>query len=227
MTCGIYCITNNINGKKYVGQSVNIEDRFEQHIYSKSNSEIHEAIEEFGVSNFTFEVLIACSPQELDMQEVKFIRLLGTYENGYNQTRGGQHHVFNVEHDYVKLSELKDEIKSNKKLIKSLKRKNKQLDNKLVKITSELESINIKNESLSNRIEMYKQTVEKYRLTQNILKRQITILKSSDNVDVESEIVELRLENERLRNKLKNNSESSTSNIFEDILYGNKAELSE
>ena len=116
MTCGIYCITNNINGKKYVGQSISIENRFQQHISSKSNSEIHKAIEEYGVHNFRFEILVACSKNELDDQEVKFIRLLDSYENGYNQTRGGQHSVSNIEYDYGKHSELKEQLKQKIKI---------------------------------------------------------------------------------------------------------------
>lgn len=129
MTCGIYCITNNINGMKYVGQSVCIEERFIQHIEQNSNSKIHEAIVTYGVSNFKFEIIVQCSPQELDEQEVKFIRLLESYENGYNQTRGGQHHVFNVEYEYEEylklkdeLLKLKDELKKKNEVIKSLKK---------------------------------------------------------------------------------------------------------
>lgn len=37
MTCGIYKITNNINGKIYIGQSIDIERRFKQHL-KKSNT---------------------------------------------------------------------------------------------------------------------------------------------------------------------------------------------
>ena len=148
MTCGIYCITNNINGKKYVGQSICIEDRFQQHIYSKSNSEIHKAIEEYGVSNFRFEVLIACSKNELDEQEVKFIRLLDTYENGYNQTRGGQHSVFNIEYDYRKYCELRDEIKDKSAKIRSLKTRQYVLDGKIKNLEDEIRSLKEDNESL-------------------------------------------------------------------------------
>lgn len=151
MTCGIYCITNNINGMKYVGQSICIEERFQQHIYSKSNSEIHKAIEEYGVSNFRFEVLIACSKNELDEQEVKFIRLLDTYENGYNQTRGGQHSVYNFEYDYNNYTKLKEEVKEKSKEIRSLNATIYVLRDKINRLEKEIESLKNENNLLKTK----------------------------------------------------------------------------
>ena len=141
MTCGIYCITNNINGKQYVGQSVDIEKRMSDHIHADSNSKIHQAIVKYGVQNFRFEPLIRCSPEELDEQEVKFIRLLGTYENGYNQTRGGQSHVFNIEYNYETYSELKETIKSKNTKIKVLKQKNYDLNSEVIDLKRRLKKL--------------------------------------------------------------------------------------
>lgn len=146
MTCGIYCITNNINGMKYVGQSVCIEKRFQQHIHSNCNSEIHKAIEEYGVANFRFEVLVACSKSELDEQEVKFIRLLDSYENGYNQTRGGQHSVFNFEYDV----DLQEELKQKSKKIRSLEISEIVLRKKIKELEDEIKSLKEENKSLKN-----------------------------------------------------------------------------
>jgi len=133
---------------KYVGQSVCIEERFKQHISSQSDSEIHKAIEEYGVANFRFEVILACSKSELDEQEVKFIRLLGTYEDGYNQTRGGQHAVYNVEYDYKKFCELQDEIKEKNKKIRSLNASEFVLRDKIKRLEKEIKSLKEENESL-------------------------------------------------------------------------------
>ena len=209
MTCGIYCITNNINGKKYVGQSVCIEERFQQHICSESNSKIHKAIEEYGVANFRFEILISCSKSELDEQEVKFIRLLDTYENGYNQTRGGQHSVFNVETDYRKYSELKEEIKNKSKTIRSLKTKIFVLRDKITRLENEVESLKEENDSLKTKNILLvktikkdnKETIEPLRKRISYLEKgSFTVLKK-ENKQLKSTVKALRFENEMLLSK--------------------------
>ena len=161
MTCGIYCITNNINGMQYVGQSVNIENRFQQHIKSESNSDIHNAIVQYGTYNFRFEILVECLPTELDEQEVKFIRLLDTYNNGYNKTMGGQHRVFNVEWEYNAYSELeksntnlKNKLKKKDKKIRDLTKENKALELKI----SDLEEREM---SLISRVTFLEKTMDK------------------------------------------------------------------
>lgn len=90
MTCGIYCITNKLNGKKYIGQSVNIENRFKQHISGHdTNSHIDNSMRKHGLDNFNLEILLECDESQLDAEEIKFINLYATYMNGYNLTRGG------------------------------------------------------------------------------------------------------------------------------------------
>ena len=61
MLKAIYKITNNINGKVYIGQSVHPDRRWIEH-KSKSknkadNYPIHLAINKYGSENFTFEIL--------------------------------------------------------------------------------------------------------------------------------------------------------------------------
>lgn len=89
MSIGIYKITNIINNKSYIGQSINIEKRFEQHINNGSKySYIDRSIKKHGADNFTFEILITCAKEDLDKEETKFIKLYGTYKDGYNLTWG-------------------------------------------------------------------------------------------------------------------------------------------
>lgn len=95
---GIYKITNLINGKIYVGQSIDITDRWKQHIYKAFNhnerafdSPIHQAFRKYGKDNFRFEVLEECSANELDNRERYWIKKLNSLSpNGYNISPGGQ-----------------------------------------------------------------------------------------------------------------------------------------
>ena len=95
--CGIYKITNLANGKCYVGQSINIIRRWNDHkrvAFDNSNKNyeypLYRAIREYGINNFEFSILEECTPEELDDKEVYYISLYDSYSNGYNQTSGGQ-----------------------------------------------------------------------------------------------------------------------------------------
>ena len=85
---GIYCWTNKINNKKYIGQSIDIERRRQQHIYSagKYTTKISQALYKYGLHNFTFEIIETCSPEELDCREQYWIDYYDSITNGYNIT---------------------------------------------------------------------------------------------------------------------------------------------
>lgn len=97
--CGIYRITNLINGHFYIGQtSRKFKIRWKEHIYSatynsgnQKHTPLHQAIIKYGVDNFNFEILEKCNKEELDMKEQYWINTLqsNSYDN-YNQTAGGQ-----------------------------------------------------------------------------------------------------------------------------------------
>lgn len=90
-TCGIYCITHTESGKQYVGQSVDITERWKQHTTPKKNSTgIKGAIMKHGVNAFTFSVLEECKSEDLNDREVWWISTLSTLSpSGYNMTSGG------------------------------------------------------------------------------------------------------------------------------------------
>lgn len=64
---GIYKITNNINGKVYIGQSIDINKRWKEHKYRSQipNKEydkyLYRAFRKYGLENFTFEILEECT----------------------------------------------------------------------------------------------------------------------------------------------------------------------
>ena len=96
---GIYKITNLINNQVYIGQSIHIEERIRQHKteYMKKGSEnsLYSAIRYYGLDNFKFEIIEACSPEALNEKEIYWINYYNSFENGYNLTPGGQARFFN------------------------------------------------------------------------------------------------------------------------------------
>lgn len=94
--CGIYKITNKINGKSYIGQSVDILRRWRTHRTLAFDSSqkgyeypLYRAIRKYGLENFSFEVLEECDQKELDKKEQEYILFYNSFSNGYNQDEGG------------------------------------------------------------------------------------------------------------------------------------------
>ena len=95
-TCGIYKITNMVNGKVYIGQSVDIEKRWRRHknLYLNYDEILYKAMRKYGFENFSFEILIECEEGLLDLMEIYYIKqynsFVGWKDNwGYNATTGG------------------------------------------------------------------------------------------------------------------------------------------
>ena len=61
---GVYKITNKLTGQVYIGQSMDIENRWRQHIWRSSCPSLCEDMCEYGVENFTFEVLEEIKSEE-------------------------------------------------------------------------------------------------------------------------------------------------------------------
>lgn len=89
---GIYKIENKINHKVYIGQSQNIERRWSNHVSSagKMKYKMSQALGEFGVENFSFEVIEECPIELLDEREIYWIKYYNSMvPNGYNMIEGG------------------------------------------------------------------------------------------------------------------------------------------
>lgn len=90
---GIYKITNTENGKCYIGQSRDIEARWQKHLSSYKSSpdwELYRAFKKYGISKFTFEIVEECQIEELNEREVYWIAQYNSFNNGYNMTLGGE-----------------------------------------------------------------------------------------------------------------------------------------
>lgn len=94
--CGIYKITNLITDECYVGQSVDVYKRWNDHckcglgIDTPPGNKLYKAIQEYGLDNFTFELLTECSQAELNEKEKYFIELYQADTFGYNSTGGNK-----------------------------------------------------------------------------------------------------------------------------------------
>ena len=94
----IYIATNSVNGKQYVGQSINhphtqSSGRINAHKSSKSQIPFHRAIRKHGFSTFTWDVLWYpyASQDALNSIEQNFIKNLNTLSpHGYNLGSGGK-----------------------------------------------------------------------------------------------------------------------------------------
>lgn len=92
--CGIYKIQNIENNKIYIGQSIDIAQRWREHrsdaLTNRDNSILHLAMQKYGEFNFSYEIIEECFKEQLDEREVYWIQYYNSMvPNGYNQTSGG------------------------------------------------------------------------------------------------------------------------------------------
>ena len=89
----IYMITNDVNGKQYIGKTeFSIEKRFKKHLSDATRPQIeqrplYKAINKYGPEHFHIEMI-----EETDNAEERekfWIQYYGTFHNGYNATLGG------------------------------------------------------------------------------------------------------------------------------------------
>jgi hypothetical protein len=83
MICGIYKITSP-NGRIYIGQSINIEQRFKKYfkLHCKQQLRLYSSLLKYGVENHTFEIIEECQQLKLNERE-RF------WQDFYNCINGG------------------------------------------------------------------------------------------------------------------------------------------
>lgn len=92
----VYKITNLINQKQYIGSSVRVEKRWQQHKNDAFNSKdkkynypLYQAFRKYGIQNFTFEIIKDNFNTIEEMQQYEQDMIIKNHTltpNGYNQT---------------------------------------------------------------------------------------------------------------------------------------------
>lgn len=91
----IYKITNKLNGKVYIGQTIRtLTERWYGHCNAPTDMAIHNAIKKYGKENFTIEQIDEANDRdELDRKEIYWIKVYDCISpKGYNITKGGVHY---------------------------------------------------------------------------------------------------------------------------------------
>ena len=106
----IYCITNLVNQKKYVGKTTySVTKRFQEHCSDSKRERcekrpLYDAMNKYGIENFKIEELeYVEDDNKLSEKEIYWIKELQTYgSKGYNATKGGDGSIL---FDYDKIIE--------------------------------------------------------------------------------------------------------------------------
>ena len=91
----IYKITNNLNGKIYVGKTLKTPElRLQEHIRDSktercANRPLYRAFQKYGIENFSLETVEECKVENVNEREKHWIEVFGSFKNGYNATVGG------------------------------------------------------------------------------------------------------------------------------------------
>lgn len=137
---GIYKIENKLNGRIYIGQSVNIENRWREHKRGKQspNMVISRAIKKHGSNSFMFDIIEICSKEELNMKEIYWISFYNSYKIGYNSTTGGDSPTDSKSNKLTNenVNQIKKELINNVVMIKDIAKIYKVADTTITSINT-------------------------------------------------------------------------------------------
>lgn len=91
----IYKITNQINGKIYIGKTLkDISSRWKEHCRTAKKAccekrPLYMAINKYGIENFKIEQVEECADTILNEREQYWIDYYHSFKTGYNMTKGG------------------------------------------------------------------------------------------------------------------------------------------
>ena len=133
---GIYKITNKLDGKFYIGQAIDINERWRDHIRDSMLPEdkwiankrgeqtyFHRALRKYGPNNFVFEVIEECSRDLLNERERYWIDKFNAYKgpDGYNLRPGGEGYHMGTGENSATPKLTNDQVKKIKELLRTRK----------------------------------------------------------------------------------------------------------
>lgn len=177
----IYKVTNIINNKIYIGQTIkSVTTRWKEHCQrslKNSKCHFHLAIKKYGIKNFLVEELIKVNATttselkfKLDLLERSYIHFYNSYNSGYNSTIGGDNGVIGLKmskETRQKMSEIR------------LGRKYKQFNPQ----TQEFEYL------YSSKKAAYINPILQYDLNGNFIKEWINITSAADYLNIDSGVI--------------------------------------
>lgn len=109
--CGVYLWTQKSTGLKYIGQSIDVFNRIQQHLASIQDpnalTKWCKALKTNDINDFKCEIIEFCTKDKLDEREAYWINHFDTYYNGFNSTKGNHRSINSIKKD---LSNAKNQI---------------------------------------------------------------------------------------------------------------------
>ena len=127
----IYKVTNKINGKVYIGQTIRtLNERKRDHLYYAQFDEgiqFHYAIRKYGASSFKWEVVCEAKDKEtLNELERYYIQKYDSINTGYNMVDGGGNNVMFIPEIKEKHRLKMQSEETRKKISDTMKKKYKE-----------------------------------------------------------------------------------------------------
>ena len=124
----IYKVTNNINGKVYIGQTRRkLLDRKRRHLRDAkngSNVQFHCALRKYGEDNFSWEVICFAKDKDtLNELENYYISKYDSINSGYNMVDGGDNNVMDIPYVRDKHKKRMQSEETRRKISETMKRK--------------------------------------------------------------------------------------------------------
>ena len=129
MKCGIYKISNDINNKVYIGQSIHCEQRWSSHKSNvcdpkKNKYPLYRDMKKYGIEHFFFEIIEECSKEDLNSREKFWIKYYNSFFDGYNLTQGGSTGTPTPQIDKNIIIQIIDDLENTNLNIKQIAEKN-------------------------------------------------------------------------------------------------------